>query len=185
MKTTLLLALAAITLTFTSCRQGKSSQDNTNEILYSLESESPDGLQRMKSMDIEDDVTWRGKSFHYMIHRMPCDSLPTVTDDLGDCYVDNVITLSIRREEGGQFLEKRFTKQSFSSVIEEGFLEHSILEGLVFDKETEQGLVFGASVSYPQSDLFIPVVITIAPNGSMTFRKEVSLEENYTEEEIE
>ena len=40
------------------------------------------------------------------------------------------------------------------------FLSKSILEGIVYEKTTPQGIVYAASVCYPQTDLYMPLSIT-------------------------
>lgn len=164
-------------LLWASCGS-KQEETHSNKVLYSMEETASDGLQRMLSSRAEQRVEWKGQHYQVMINRTADDSLPKVKDEGGDQFVDNTITLSIKRENGASFFDKTFTKQSFASVLEEKFLSHAILEGMVFDRANESGLVFAASVSYPQSDLFVPIVITIASNGTMTLRKEVSLGEN-------
>lgn len=163
---------------FVSCGK-KPKEESSDKIFYAMEEKSSDGLRRMQAAQAEEDVVWKGKNYHIVIVRTPDDSLPKVKDEEGSLFVDNAIAVSVKRDkEEGFFFRKTFTKQSLASVLEEEFVSHAILEGMAFDKVTEQGMVFAASVSYPQTDLFVPVVITVAPNGTMTLRKEVSWEEN-------
>ena len=60
----------------------------------------------------------------------------------------------------------------------------SILERMVFDKSTPQGMVFAASISYPQTDLYVPVSITITADGGMSLKKEELMEDVYSEDSI-
>ena len=64
----------------------------------------------------------------------------------------------------------------------EDFLAKSILEGMVYNKTTPQGIVYAASVCYPQTDLYVPISITITADGKMTMVREELLEEIYDEE---
>ena len=58
---------------------------------------------------------------------------------MGDTYVDNKIVLHLTR--GNEtVLNKTFTKNDFSSVVDAKFLSKSILEGIVYDKTTPQGI---------------------------------------------
>lgn len=159
----------------------KPKEDNPDKILYSMEEDSSGGLRRMQSSRVEQDIVWKGKNYRIVIHRAANDSLPKIEDEDGDLFVDNTITLSITRDKSERFFDKTFTKQSFASLMDERFVSHAMLEGMVFDKATDQGLVFAASVSYPQTDLFVPVIITISSSGTMALRKEVSLDENGTD----
>ena len=75
---------------------------------------------------------------------------------------------------------KTFTKQSFSGFVSADHLRHFILEGVVFDEEkTREGknIILAASVSYPQTDLYIPFSITITPEGKMSISKNEDMEE--------
>ncbi len=177
MKSTFYLIILSYFLFLISCNS-KPKESNSNEILYSMEGKSSDGLQRMRSSRTEESIVWNGKNYHYVISCEPNDSLPKIKDEAGDVFVDNIVTLSIKRNNNESFFDKTFIKQSFASVLDEKFLSHAMLEGMVFDKVTDEGVNFAASVSYPRSDLFVPVIITISSNGKMTIRKEVSLEEN-------
>ena len=55
-------------------------------------------------------------------------------------------------------------------------------EGLVYDKTTSQGIVYAASVCYPQTDLYMPLSITITADGKMSIRKVDMLDENLNDE---
>ena len=104
-----------------------------------------------------------------------------MTNEMGDTYVDNKIVLRLTR--GNEtVLNKTFTKNDFSSVVDAKFLSKSILEGLVYDKTTPQGIVYAASVCYPQTDLYMPLSITITADGKMSIRKVDMLEENLNDE---
>ena len=58
----------------------------------------------------------------------------------------------------------------------------SILEGIVYDKTTPEGIVYAASICYPQTDLYVPISITISPDGKISMKKEELLEEVYDED---
>ena len=79
-------------------------------------------------------------------------------------------------------MNKTFTKNDFSSVVDAKFLSKSILEGIVYDKTTPQGIVYAASVCYPQTDLYMPLSITITADGKMSIQKVDMLEEDLNDE---
>jgi len=58
----------------------------------------------------------------------------------------------------------------------------SILEGIAYDKTTPEGFVYAASICYPQTDLYVPVSITISTEGKISMKKEELLEEVYEED---
>ena len=55
---------------------------------------------------------------------------------------------------------------------------------MVYNKTTPQGIVYAASVCYPQTDLYVPISITITADGKMTMAREELLEEIYDEEGV-
>ena len=99
----------------------------------------------------------------------------------GDTYEDNKIVLRIT-QGSENVLNKTFTKNDFSSVVDAKFLSKSILEGIVYDKTTPQGIVYAASVCYPQTDLYMPLSITITADGKMSIQKVDMLEEDLNDE---
>ena len=46
----------------------------------------------------------------------------------------------------------------------------------MFDDTTEEGLRFATSISYPQSDMYIPLTVTVKTNGSIVIAKENLIE---------
>ena len=52
----------------------------------------------------------------------------------------------------------------------------ALLEGIVYDTVTAQGMVFAASVSYPQSDLYVPIRLTFTAGGHVSMETEDLLE---------
>ena len=140
------------------------------------------GLLRMQTSRSEQTVKFGEKEYRSFILRSPSDSLPHVKSATGDNFLDNKITLKLT-QGGKQVFHKTFTKQSFSSLISPEFLKNAILEGMVYDKTTSSGIVYAASVSYPQTDLYIPVSITISADGKMSMVKEEMMEEVYMNED--
>lgn len=116
-----------------------------------------------------------------MVSRTPDESLPHVTNEMGDTYLDNKIVLRLTCGNEKVF-DKTFTKNDFSSVVDAGFLSKSVLEGIVYDKTTPQGIVYAASVCYPQTDLYMPLSITITADGKMSIQKVDMLEDEYGDE---
>ena len=67
--------------------------------------------------------------------------------------------------------------------MDEGFKANGVLEGFVFDDVTDGGLRFATSVSYPQSDMYIPLTVIIAADGTIAISRETVLEEPAEEED--
>lgn len=138
-------------------------------------SDTIETVQRMNEYHYTDQVKWRGKTVSYVVERHAVDSLPVVADEQGTQYVDNVITLSVTDGDRSIF-RKSFTKNTFKTYMETGFYKHSILEGMAFDRERDGNLCFAVSVSYPMSDLYIPLLIAIRPDGSYEITKDQVLD---------
>lgn len=173
----LLLSLA---VAVTACG-GKKGTSNNESILATMDSMDARGLQRMQISQSETDFKFKGKDYHSMVSRTPDESLPHVTNEMGDTYLDNKIVLRLTRGNEKVF-DKTFTKNDFSSVVDAGFLSKSVLEGIVYDKTTPQGIVYAASVCYPQTDLYMPLSITITADGKMSIQKDDMLEDEYGDE---
>lgn len=164
----------------TSCG-GKSGSSEKESVLATQDSVDAHGLQRMQTSKSEMDFKFKGKDYHSLISRAPDESLPHVSSEMGDTYIDNKIVLHLTR--GGEtVLNKSFTKNDFSSVVDADFLAKSVLEGIVYDKTTPEGIVYAASVCYPQTDLYVPLSITIATDGKMSIKKVDILEDDYSGE---
>ncbi|MBP1613696.1 MAG: hypothetical protein H6Q13_1144 [Bacteroidetes bacterium] len=182
MKKLIYLQLLLIAMAGAACSGKKENQSEDRQVLLK-DSTDAQGLQRMQISKSEKDVQYKGKDYHIFLLRTPSDSLPHVASDQGDVYLDNQIVLKLTR--GGEHVfSKTFTKKNFSSVVDEAFLAKSILEGMVYDKTTPQGIVLAASISYPQTDLYVPVSITITADGRMSMQKEELMEDAYAEDSI-
>lgn len=180
MKKLIYLLLLPLAVAVVACG-GKNGASNKESVLATQDSVDDHGLQRMQISKSEIDIKFKGKEYHSLISRTPDESLPHVSNDMGDTYVDNKIVLRLTR--GSEtVLNKTFTKNDFSSVVDAKFLSKSVLEGIVYDKTTPQGIVYAASVCYPQTDLYVPLSITITADGKMSIAKVDMLEEDFFEE---
>ena len=171
MKKLIYLLLLPLALAVAACG-GKNGSSNKESVLARQDSVDAHGLQRMQSSKAETDIKFKGRDYHSLVSRTPDESLPHVSNEMGDTYVDNKIVLRITRGSEN-VLNKTFTKNDFSSVVDAKFLSKSILEGIVYD---------AASVCYPQTDLYVPLSITVTADGKMSIKKVDMLEDDYTEE---
>ena len=90
-----------------------------------------------------------------------------VKDETGQKFVDNRISLRIIRADGSVFFSKSFTKAAFDHLLNDDYRKTGILEGLVFDKVEGNNLFFAASVCHPQTDEYIPMVVTVSNLGDV------------------
>lgn len=180
MKKLIYLLWLPLAVALTAC-SGKNGSANNESVLATMDSVDAHGLQRMQTSDSETNFTFKGKEYHSRVLRTPDESLPRVTSEMGDTYVDNKIVLQLTRG-GATVLNKTFTKSDFSSVVDAAFLAKSVLEGIVYDKTTPQGIEYAASVCYPQTDLYVPLSITVTDGGSISIKKVDVLEDDLGEE---
>lgn len=171
------VAMSAIVVMCVACG-GKSEEKGTiEERAFQSKIDVRTGVTRMQHSEAHGNVVMGGAEYHYAVNRVPCDSLPKVKDERGNLFVDNYIDLKITRNGNQKVLAKRFTKQTFAGQVDQKFLSKAILEGLVFDKEEHGKLIFAASVCYPQTDLFIPLKVTVSPNGAMHMERATMVED--------
>lgn len=176
------MGMALIVMSLVSCTNSKNVNQGNDTRVLMRDSIDSQGIQRMQVSKVTQTVTFNRKEYQSYVQRMPSDSLPRVKNMQGDVFVDNVITLRIT-QSGKNVFSRTFTKHSFSSLMSSDFLRKAILEGMVFDKTTSKGFVYAVSVSYPQTDLYFPISVTITPDGKMIMEKEELMEDIYLEEE--
>lgn len=169
-----ILAYASM-LFFVACSSQDKSRKEDAQALAQEAAEAA-GPQRMQVSDVQTTFTYKGKEYHSSVVRRPDETLPIVKDEQGTKFMDNRITLRITCG-GKQVVDKVFTKESFASLIDAKFLKYSILEGLVYDQTTPQGMIYAASVCYPQSDLYVPIRLTVTADGKISMAKDDLMEE--------
>lgn len=171
--------LAAATFV-TACNEKKKSD---NIITKKEVKKTPSAPIRMQEYNQTTETKLVGSELTCFIHRAPDDSLSKVKDETGQEYFDNTIELKITRGNGSIFFQKIFTKASFDSLLDNDYRTTGILEGLVFDKAEGGMLRFAASVSHPNTDEYIPILIKIDRNGNMAMERDVNLDTTSDEDE--
>lgn len=142
-----------------------------------------DGVQRMAPYDYADTLSIGAHRYAYTIHREAMDSLPTVKDEDGIVYADNIYHLTIRRD-GQPLLDRRFTKRSFASYLSAEMRQRGILDGMMQDGSLP-GLAFAISVSLPQSDMLEPLLLKVDASGGIAIQRDLRSENDFEEEEEE
>jgi len=169
----IIIALIAVPLLLTSCGKKKQHDDI---IVQETEAPKPQAPIRMQDYRQTTDVQWLGKQYQVEVSRTACDSLAMVKDESGQQFVDNRIVLKVIRQDGSVFCTKTFTKAAFTGCLDDDYRKTGILEGFVFDKAEGNQLFFAASVSHPQTDEYIPLVVTISNFSEVAISKDNSLE---------
>ena len=167
------LALTFVGLLATSCGKKKQHDD-----IIVQETETPQPQAPIRMQDYKDikDVQWLGKQYQIEVSRTACDSLAMVKDETGQQFVDNRIVLRVIRQDGTVFCTKTFTKSAFSACLDDDYRKTGILEGFVFDKAEGNQLFFAASVCHPQTDEYIPMVVTLSNFAEVGISKDQQME---------
>ena len=167
------MALAFVGLITTSCGKKKQHDDI---IVQETETPQPQAPIRMQDYKDVKDVQWLGKQYQIEVSRTACDSLAMVKDETGQQFVDNRIVLKVIRQDGSVFCTKTFTKSVFSACLNDDYRKTGILEGFVFDKAEGNQLFFAASVCHPQTDEYIPMVVTLSNFAEVGISKDQQME---------
>lgn len=167
------MALAFVGLITVSCGKKKQHDDI---IVQETETPQPQGPIRMQDYKDVKDIQWLGKQYQIEVTRTADDSLKLVKDETGQQFVDNRITLRVIRTDGSIFCTKTFTKSAFNGCLDDDYRRTGILEGFVFDKAEGNQLFFAASVCHPQTDEYIPMVVTVSNFGDVGIAKDQQME---------
>lgn len=164
------LLAACMTTLLASCGGKKQNNDIIAEKVERPQVEAP---IRQADYDKTSEVQWMGHGYKVEVHRQPNDSLPMVTDEIGQKFVDNEVAVTVRKSDGTVFFSRSFTKASFDACLDNDYRHTGILDGLVFDRVNGGNLEFAGSVCHPQTDEYIPVRAVLSPSGSVTFLRDV------------
>lgn len=168
-----LLAFALLLTCMLSCSSKKKRDDI---ITTKYEKPAPQGPIRTDNYKDSKPFKWQDRDYVCTIERIADDSLPMVKDETGQQFVDNRVKVVISRADGSVFFNREFTKATFSSYIDDDFRETGILEGFVFDKVEPNEVRFACSVSRPQSDEYIPLILAVTRNGNIAITKDTRLD---------
>ena len=175
---TIIIVVFAILLT--GCSQKKSSGDI---ITQKVDAPKPQAPIRMQEYKQSEKVEWMGKEYQVEITRVADDSLRMVKDEIGQLFVDNRIELKVLRKDGSVFLSKRFTKAAFEPYLNEDYRRTGILEGFVYAKVEGQDLEFAASISHPQTDEYIPLVVKVDHVGRISIQLDTKMDTSAEDEQ--
>jgi hypothetical protein len=168
-----MITVALGTAMLTGCKQKKQTGDI---IVRKTEKPKPQAPIRMQDYNQVKDVEWLDRSYQVDIRRMADDSLKMVKDETGQKFVDNHIQLKVIRQDGSVFFSRTFTKADFNDYLDDDYRATGILEGLVFDRVDGYQLIFAGSVSHPQTDEYIPLVITLSNFGDVTISRDTEMD---------
>lgn len=174
------LSIVLGTTMLAGCKQKKQSEDI---IVRKTEAPKPQAPIRMQEYNQIKDIHWLDREYQVNIRRTADDSLRMVKDETGQKFVDNRIRLQVIRQDGSVFFSQSFTKATFSEYLDDDYRQTGILEGLVFDRVEGNFLLFAGSVSHPQTDEYIPLVIKVSNFGDVAISRDTQMDTNGSEEE--
>jgi len=158
---------------FTSCTQQK-KQDTQGVIPTE---QSIDEVHSLNEYAYTDSLMQGSHKVVYSITSQPVEELPVVVDEDGTKYKDNRYNLEITKD-GRTLFNRSFTKADFRSMLSKEFQNHGIMDGMRFSHAEEGKLYFNTCVSYPDSDMSCPFILTIGPDGSYTITPNTTLDED-------
>ncbi len=168
-----IIAVILLVGTIASCSSKKQREDI---ITTKYEKPAPQGPIRTDDYKDTKQFRWLDRDYTCTIERMADDSLPMVKDETGQQFVDNRVRVVITRADGSKFFDKEFTKVSFDSYINEDYRKTGILEGFVFDRVENSKVRFACSVSRPQSDEFIPLILSVNRMGNIDIKQDTRID---------
>ena len=165
---TILLAGLVMASVLTACKDKK----NTDSNIITTDYQAPQLVPPIPmAADTQvTDVEWVGNNtYQVAVIRTPADSLPTVSDQLGQEYIDNVVRITVNRPDGTTFFARTFGKASFNNWLDADYRQSAILESVTFYGSDQQKLLFTASVNHPcaTDDEAINLLVTVDKGGGV------------------
>ena len=169
MKRFLIIGLGLVFLA--SCGPQKIEQEGSDQT-----DQDNDGVWELPNYAYTDSLMQGSHKVVFTITSQPDEELPEVVDEDGVKYRDNRFNLLIVKD-GRTLFEHSFTKADFKSKLSEDFQKYGIMDGMSFNHAEEGKLYFNACVSFPESDMSCPFILTIGPDGSYTITPDTSFDE--------
>ena len=169
MKRFLIIGLGLVFLA--SCGPQKIEQEGSDQT-----DQDNDGVWELPNYTYTDSLMQGSHKVVFTITSQPDEELPEVVDEDGVKYRDNRFNLLIVKD-GRTLFEHSFTKADFKSKLSEDFQKYGIMDGMSFNHAKEGKLYFNACVSFPESDMSCPFILTIGPDGSYTITPDTSFDE--------
>ena len=175
MKKQLYFSLLTLHLSLFICLASCTKQQTETQETTTTE-ETADEVHSLADYAYTDSLMLGSHKVIYAITSQPDDELPTVVDEDGVKYKDNRYNLKITKD-GSTLFNRSFTKADFHSLISKDFQKYGIMDGLRFNHAEEGKLYFNTCVSYPESDMSCPFILTIGPDGSYTITPDTTIDD--------
>ena len=169
MKRFLIIGLGLVFLA--SCGPQKIEQEGSDQT-----DQDNDGVWELPNYAYTDSLMQGSHKVVFTITSQPDDELPEVVDEDGVKYKDNRFNLLITKD-GKTLFDRSFTKADFNFLLSKDFQKYGIMDGLRFNHAEEGKLYFNTCVSYPDSDMSCPFILTIGPDGSYTITPDTTVDD--------
>ena len=138
----MILACAGIMM-LGACKEKVQPKD-TAEYADSYELPKPGEPIRMTPVERSFDVKWNGEACRVQIRSMAVDSLPMVTNDYGQKFVDNVFDLQVLNAENISIFHRTVRKSQFVGNINDAkirseYASKAILKSVSVEKNEKTG----------------------------------------------
>ncbi len=166
-----------------SCSEKKTETKQQTFIPVVEESVTPETLS-LQTFTNSDSIIVNGIKYIYKFKFALSDSLPVITNSMNQKYYDNYVDLTIMRNNKTIF-NKRFTKNTFKSIIPSKFFQTSALVGFNFNfnkMDKHDAFYFVASVGDPDpsSEMNFPIELTISPDFNVSYKEAVETQPTST-----
>jgi hypothetical protein len=154
------LIMAAGIMMLAACKETKKSEDI---ITTKYVPKKPKAPIAMSEEHLVDNVQWMGSTYRVKVDRVPSDSLPMLSDEIGQKYIDNYITVSILRSDQSVFFKRTFTKNSFASYLTADYKKTGLLSSIRFSEVDGKELEFSVIIAHPDAldDEYLPLEMSI------------------------
>ena len=172
-----------LSATLFSCHGNKGGNAENDSIW--IAPQQTDSILSLDEINATDSHKINGTAFTYTIRMAPSDSLPIVVNLDGTRYKDNIVNLTVSKEQQ-VILNRNFTKASFKDFVPKNDMSNCALVGFSYNlNETADStqLRFIATVGDPDETAGVnyPTEILISPAGHITMQmaKDIETEPEY------
>jgi len=168
------------------CKEKKQASDETIMAIDYTPPVITDPIS-MDSLTESRSVVWMNRGYTLSITRVPMPSLPMVSNDYGQKYVDNRVTIMVRRPDGSEFYNEVFTKASFNPLLDADYKKNGLLAGIHFVKADGQRLEFAVSIAHvlliDSEEMVLKLTIDSQKNLKMDYDDQYDIVPGEEEEE--
>lgn len=166
-----LMAAVLVALLCQAC--GEKKQGHSDIITSDYEVPALQDPIAMETLSSENDVSWIENRVYYVFtQRIPADSLPHVTDSNGQEYIDNKVSITVKRRDQSVFFHRVFTKSSFAAHLASDYQVGARLVDIRFLKADDDCLVFSVTLNQPEAadDEAIDLMLCLDRMGDLSIK---------------